>query len=124
MISPWLNTQVSVQRRSSGIPRNPLNEPAYGKEATWTVVYNTIWVRIEYSPEATQYTQLGERVNAGSGTFMYFEPTYVIFPQDRITVVGSDDVSLVNKLYIVLAYFNEWDSLGNKHHSVVQIQTH
>lgn len=127
MISPWLNMTVKVQRRASS-SRNALNEPSYGAEANYPVIYASIPTRIEYPSMAMVFTETGERVtlpeSATLGTQMFFEPNYTINPEDRITVLTSDDASIVGQLYIVMSVFPEWGAMGQVHHYIAEIQVH
>lgn len=124
MLIPWLNQTIQVQRRT-GTARNQLNEPDWGLESNYSVVYPAVPIRIEYVPEQVQWTLQGERVNPNqSQTFIFFEPQWLINIQDRVTFLQSDDPVLINRLYIVIAVFSEWDSMGNTHHRVAQIAVH
>jgi hypothetical protein len=71
------------------------------------------------------FTQTGERVTLNeSNTFMYVEPDYPIKSEDRITILTSDDSDLINQLYLVMAVYPEWGSMGLIHHQLVELQIH
>ena len=118
---------VKVQRRTA-TTRNALNEPNYGSEANYPVIYSSMWARIEYPDKNTEFNETGERVKLAqsvtSGVQMFFEPTYTILEEDRITVLTSDNASLVNNLYLVMSVTPEWDGLGKVHHYVAELQVH
>lgn len=124
MLAPWLNMQVRVQRRPANPSRNALNEPAYGNESSYPIVYDMIWVRIEYVEEQMVFTETGERVKLAGMTAMYVEPTYVLKPMDRVIVQTSDNPGLIGQLYLIQTVYSEWDSVGNVHHYVCDIQVH
>lgn len=132
MLSPWLNSSVTIQRRSSNPARNILNEPNYGVESTWPVIYTNLAVRIEYQPEKMEWTPLGERVNPNpSDFFMYVDDTNApdgtklsVNVEDRVTVTIADEPAIIGRLYIITAVFSEWDSMGNRHHTIAQMQVH
>lgn len=129
MLLPWAINSVNVQRRASNPARNSLNEPNYGQISTWTTVYSALAVRIEYDPEKMTWNETGERVNPSPSNFFMYVPDLLdngtpinLFPEDRITIVQSDDNTIIGRLYVVTAVFGEWDSLGNRHHSIIQMQ--
>ena len=132
MLAPWLNSTVQVQRRSSNPSRNTLNEPNYGAESSWPMIYTNLAVRIEYEPEKMQWTPTGERVNPNpSDFFMYVDDTNptdgtktTVNIEDRVTILTADEPGIIGKLYIVTAVFSEWDSMGNRHHTIAQMQVH
>ncbi len=122
MLSPWLNCQVKVQRRA-GVTRNALGEPDWGNEASYSVVYPSVWARIEIVEHVLEFTETGERV-VEQNTYMFVEPDYQLEPMDRITVLTSDDPDLAGKLLLVLDVHPEWDAVGNVHHYVASLQVH
>jgi len=127
MIQPWLNLTVTVQRRPSNPARNSLNEPNYGAESGYPVVYTNMPTRIEYPGEKMQFTETGERVALPEGVFgveMFIDPSYTVLPEDRVTVTGSDDASLLNQRYIVMSVIPQWDSVGNMSHAIATLQIH
>ena len=122
MLTPWLNITIKVQRRS-GTTRNALNEPDWGDESAYPVVYASIYARIEVVDRNMQYTETGERVTE-TKTLLFFEPTYTILPEDRITVLSSNNSNIQNQLFLVYDVVPEWDSIGNVHHFVAELQVH
>lgn len=114
--------QVRVQRRPASPIRNALNEPSYGNESGYPIVYDMIWTRIEYVDQTMVFTESGERVKLDATTVMYIEPDYILKPMDRITVQTSDNPSLIGQLYLVHAVYSEWNAVGNVSHFIVEIQ--
>lgn len=123
MLAPWLNIQITVQRRSE-LDRNVLNEPDYGPEADYPVVYDSAWARIEYNSKSMVFTDTGERVTLGGQTILMVEPEIQIQAEDRVTIVSTDDPEQLNKTYIIMEVYNEWNSVGNVHHYVATIEVH
>lgn len=80
MISAWLNSTVNVQRRPANPSRNALNEPNYGTEASYPIVYPNLDVRIEYDTQQFVFAEGGLRVN----------------PEYRTTYMFVDDISSEN----------------------------
>lgn len=124
MLSPWLNMQVRVQRRPANPARNSLNEPAYGNESSYPVVYDMMWARIEYVEEQMVFTDTGERVKLSGQTALYVEADFLLKPMDRITIQTSDNPALIGQLYLIQTVYSEWNSMGNVHHYVCDIQVH
>lgn len=129
MLSAWLNTQVTIQRRPAVPSRNSLGEPDYGTEASYPAIYTNLWVRIEYPDMQAQFTETGERIalasGAASGVDMYVEPEFTIQPEDRVTITTSPDPALVGQLYLAHAVYPEYGSLSSTvHHHVVELQIH
>lgn len=126
MISPWLNMTVKVQRRGDPqlIGTNVLNEPSYGTDPNLPVAYASVDTRIEYDSYELLYTETGERVNPGGGTWMIVEPEIILKSQDRVTVLTSDDPEVVGKVYIIKEVYSEWNTVGNVHHYIASLQVH
>jgi hypothetical protein len=123
MLSPWLNTQVKVQRRS-GTARNALNEPDWGDESNYSVAYPNLDVRIEIIDEGMEFNETGERVTEQK-TLMFYESGINIQPLDRITIVTTDDnTNFMGKYFIVQNTHAQWDSIGNTHHYVAELNVH
>jgi hypothetical protein len=118
-----LNVTIQVQRRASNPGRNSLNEPAYGPESAWPVVYSNLACRIEYVDRTMQFTQTGERVVLDK-TLLYVEPEITIHPEDRITITGTDAATESGAFYIVMDVYPESNSVGDVHHYVVEIEPH
>jgi hypothetical protein len=123
MLAPWLNLQIKVQRRTQN-SRNSLNEPDYGPEANYPTIYTSVWARIEYNSKSMAFTDTGERVTLGGNTIVMTEPDVKLQPEDRITILTTDDPEQLNKTYIVMENYSEWDSMGNVHHYVSTIEVH
>ena len=126
MLAPWLNITVKVQRRNapSVVGMNALNEPNYGVDSSLPIVYADIWTRIEYNEFDLLYTETGERINPGAGTYMFVDSDIILMPQDRVTILTSDNPDVVGAVYIIKEVYGEWDSVGNLHHRVAQLQIH
>lgn len=132
MISAWLNSTVNISRRPTNPARNPLNEPSYGAESSYPVIYQSLDVRIEYDTQAVQWTEGGVRVNPDlRTTYMFVDDTISengqkinILDQDRVVVITTDNPYFLNKLYIIVAIVPEWDGMGNRSHSVCELQVH
>jgi len=123
MLSAWLNSQITVQRRDKTSAPNVLGEPAYGNEAIWPTVYSNIDVRIEYNQAHMEFTEIGERV-VPNDLEMYVEDGIEIEPEDRVIITQMDDPNLIDQLYIVHETHPEWDSVGNRHHTMVFLGVH
>ena len=119
---------VNVQRRPANPVRDSLNEPAYGAEASYPVVYANMPTRIEFPGAQLQFTEAGERSvypqSVVTGTDMYVDPDYTILVEDRITITQSDDASLIGQLFIVMSVTPDWNGVGDLHHTVATLQAH
>jgi hypothetical protein len=122
MINPWSNITIRVQRRPISTT-NSLNEPDYGDEANYPIVYDNVLARYEAVEHTLQFNEQGERVEEVNTTLMV-EPEIQLLPMDRITCLTSDDPQMVNKLYILQDVHTRWDAIGNVHHYVGEIQVH
>lgn len=124
MLSFLTTHTVKIQRRAANPIRNTLNEPDYGAESTWTVAYASVPCRMDTHPRNPEYNETGERVDVGNEQFIYVEPEYILYPQDRVTILESSDPSEIGAFYIVNSVYNEYDSQNNVHHRVGQLQVH
>ena len=122
MINTWSNITIRVQRRPISAP-NSLNEPDYGDEANYPIVYNNVLARYEAMEHVLTFNELGERVEE-QNTWLFVEPDILLEPRDRITCLTSDDPDMVNKLYLLQDVHPRWDAMGNVHHFVCEIQIH
>lgn len=126
MITPWCNTVVKIQRRDVTAIKNVLGELDYGDESAYTTIYPTLNVRFEFEDARMEFNESGERVVPK--LYMYVEDGSTVLPMDRITVVSSDDTTLLDqsvyKILIAVDIFPEWDSMGNLHHYMVECEPH
>jgi hypothetical protein len=113
MLGNLLNMTVKVQRRSASASPNILNEPSYGDESNYPVIYASAPCRIDYWGAELQYNQAGERETPLKTTILYFDKDIVCYTQDRITILTCDDPSQVGLLYKVQHVEAEWDVMGN-----------
>lgn len=120
MMSAWLNATVTVQRRIE-LSRNTLNEPVYGNESDYPVIYPDEYVRIEYESQSMQFTTAGERVDP-TKVLMYIEN--LVYEEDRVTVLTSDDPSQVGMLFLIKTVQPEWNAVGNVHHYLCELMVH
>jgi hypothetical protein len=122
MINPWSNITIRVQRRAAATT-NALNEPDYGDEANYPIIYDNVLARYEAIEHVLTFNELGERVEEQKTTIMV-EPEILLEPMDRITILTSDDPQMINKLYIMQDVHVRWDGLGNVHHYAGEVQIH
>ena len=119
---------MTIRRRDPSAARNSLNEPDYGDETTWPIIYSDRWVRTEYPDLQMQFTETGERImlpsSAASGVNMYVESDTTVLAEDRVIITSIDDATLINQLYIVTAVFPEYNAMGDTHHYIVELQIH
>lgn len=120
MLSAWLNAQVTIQRRAS-TSRNVLNEPDYGPEPNYPVVYALADVRIEFEQQRMGFTEGGERVDP-SRVLMYIEDP--VLEEDRVTVISTDDPTLQGELFLIRTVQPEWDAVGTLHHYLCELMVH
>lgn len=120
MMSAWLNATVKIQRRVES-SRNALNEPVYGTESGYPIIFNNEPVRIEYESQSMQFTSAGERVDP-TRVIMYVEN--LVLEEDRITVLTSDDPDQIGLLFLAKTVQPEWNAVGNVHHYLVELMVH
>jgi hypothetical protein len=122
MINTWSNMTMRVQRRPVST-MNALNEPDYGDEANYPVIYANAMARYESITHVLEFNEQGERVEEKQ-TLLYVEPDILLEPMDRITVLTCDDSTMVGKLYLLQDVHPRFDSVGNVHHYLGELNIH